>query len=114
LAQVLRKGTDDRTDEAIVYLKKAVSIDGSDISSKHDLALCYLTKGQFDDAVELLKQVVDKEPDLTAAHVALAQAFYKLHRKLDGDRERMIVQRLQAGEQAKQNELRNSGPRPNP
>jgi tetratricopeptide (TPR) repeat protein len=101
LAQVLRKMSDDNNEEAIVDLKKALALDASDIQAKQELGLCLVKKAEYDQALTLLLDVVTKEPDLTSAHVALAQVYYKLHRKLDGDRERATVRRLQAAEQAR-------------
>jgi len=109
LAQVLRNIGDEYADEAIEHLQKAVTLDPADIQGKHELALCYITKGDFKNAASLLEEVVKKEPDLTAAHVALARAYYRLHRNEDGDRERALVKRLQEAEQAKQNAIRTSG-----
>jgi tetratricopeptide (TPR) repeat protein len=109
LAQVLRKVSGDNVDEAIEHLQKAITLDPADIQSKHELALCYIGKEEFSKAVPLLEEVVAKEADLTAAHVALARVYYKLHRKQDGDRERATVERLEVAEQAKQNALRMSG-----
>jgi tetratricopeptide (TPR) repeat protein len=109
LAQVLRKIGDANTDEAIDHLQKAVVLDPGDVQSKHELALCYITKGDFKQAAPLLEEVVSKDPELTAAHVALARTYYRMHRTQDGDRERAIVERLEAAEQAKQNAIRTSG-----
>ena len=103
---------DENTDEAITNLEKAISLDGSDIQSKQELGLCFIKKADYAKARDLLEQVVAKEPTLTSAHVALAQTYYKLRKKEDGDRERAIVARLQAEEQARQAELRKGAPRP--
>lgn len=101
LAQVLRKMSDDKNEEAIVNLKKALALDPDDLQAKQELGLCLVKKTEYDQALTLLLDVVSKEPDLTSAHVALAQVYYKLHRKQDGDRERATVRRLQAAEQAR-------------
>jgi tetratricopeptide (TPR) repeat protein len=114
LAQVLRKVSDENADEAIAHLQKAIALDPADVPSKHELALCYLTKGNYERAAQLLEEVVSKEPDLTAARVGLARAYYKLHRKADGDRENASVRRLEAAAQEKQNALRNAGAHPAP
>jgi len=112
LAQVLRKISDENTDEAITNLEKALSLDDADISTKQELGLCYIKKADYAKAQSLLEQVVGKAPDLTSAHVALAQTYYKLRKKTDGDRERAIVARLQADERSRQAEIRNASPRP--
>jgi tetratricopeptide (TPR) repeat protein len=112
LAQVLRNISDENTDEAITMLERALSLDGADIPSKQELGLCYIKKANYPKAQSILEEVVAKEPGLTSAHVALAQTYYKLHKKTDGDRERAMVARLQAEERARQAELRNAAPRP--
>jgi tetratricopeptide (TPR) repeat protein len=109
LAQVLRNIGDEHVDEAIEHLQNAVSVDPADIQAKHELALCYITKGELKKAASLLEEVVAKQPDLIAAHVALARVYFRLHRNEDGDRERALVKRLQDAEQAKQNAIRTSG-----
>jgi hypothetical protein len=45
---------------------------------------------------------VKEAPAYTEAHVALATVYYRLKRKEEGDRERAIVQKLNAETQAKQ------------
>jgi tetratricopeptide (TPR) repeat protein len=112
LSQVLRNISDENTDEAIANLEKALSLDAAGVAAKHELGLCYIRKGNYAKAQSLLEDVVLKEPGLTAAHVALAQTYYRLRKKEAGDRERAIVARLQAEERARQAELRNAAPRP--
>jgi len=49
-----------------------------------------------------LELIVKEAPGFTSAHVTLATVYYRLKRKADGDRERAIVQKLNAEAQAKQ------------
>ena len=46
--------------------------------------------------------IVKAAPSFVEAHVTLATVYYRLKRKEDGDRERAIVQKLNAEAQAKQ------------
>jgi hypothetical protein len=46
--------------------------------------------------------VVKDAPSYVDGHVLLAQTYYRLKRKEDGDRERAIIDRLNAENQAKQ------------
>ncbi|MCU1274187.1 MAG: repeat-containing protein, partial [Bryobacterales bacterium] len=103
--------SDDNTDEAIANLEKALSLDAGDVQSRQELGLCYIKKADYVKAKTLLEEVVAKEPELASAHVALAQTYYKMKKKADGDRERAIVARLQAAEREKQAHLRNAAPR---
>jgi hypothetical protein len=50
----------------------------------------------------LLEAVREEHPDFTEARVLLASVYYRLNRKTDGDRERAIVQKLSAEQQAKE------------
>jgi hypothetical protein len=50
----------------------------------------------------LLEAVAKEFPDFTEARVLLASVYYRLNRKADGDRERAIVQKLNAEQQAKE------------
>ena len=49
-----------------------------------------------------LSAIVREAPKFTEAHVLLATAYYRLKRKEDGDRERAVVQKLNAETQAAQ------------
>ena len=49
-----------------------------------------------------LESIVKEVPAYIEAHVTLATVYYRLQRKPDGDRERAIVQKLNAEKQAKQ------------
>ena len=111
LAQVLRKASDENTGEAIANLEKSLAIDGSDVQTKQELALCYIKKANYVKAHTLLEEVVAKQPELASAHVALAQTYYKLKKTADGNRERAIVARLQAAERERQAQIRNSAAR---
>ncbi|MFN7996856.1 MAG: tetratricopeptide repeat protein [Bryobacteraceae bacterium] len=111
LAQSLRKLSDDNTDEAVTNLEKALALDGTDIQIKQELALCLEKKHDYARAQGLLEQVVAQAPQLVSAHVSLAGIYYKQRMKVEGDREREVVRRLQADEQARQSELRNT-PKP--
>jgi tetratricopeptide (TPR) repeat protein len=96
LAKWLRKEGDDKTDEAILNLQKAIRLDPSDTSSKQDLAVCYERKHDYPKAEGLLREVVAKEPDNTNAHVALSRIYYQDHKKVEGDAEKKIILRLEA------------------
>ena len=60
-----------------------------------------LASGNLDKACATLEGVVKQAPDFLEAHVSLAQVYYRLKRKTDGDRERATVQKLKAEQDAK-------------
>ena len=50
----------------------------------------------------MLEAIVKEAPDLVEAHVQLATAYNRLKRKDDAEREKVIIDRLNAEAQAKQ------------
>jgi protein O-GlcNAc transferase len=101
LAQLLRKQTKDRTEEALTYLEKALLLDPQDLQSKLELALCYEKKLNYAKAQSLLEEAVQQRPDLISAHVTLARVYYRQKKKAEGDQEKAIVARLEAEQQAR-------------
>jgi Tfp pilus assembly protein PilF len=61
-----------------------------------------LAAGDLGRACATLEKVVKQSPQFLEAHVSLAQAYYRLKRKADGDRERRLVQELKASQDANQ------------
>jgi tetratricopeptide (TPR) repeat protein len=112
LAQLLRKESDDKTDEAILNLQKALALDPSDALSKQELALCYEKKRNYPQAEQLLEEVVCQQPDLVSAHVALSRIYYRQHKKDEGDREKKIVARLEGQQQTEQSQTYKTSPSP--
>ena len=66
-------------------------------------------QGKVDETRSALEIIVREAPSFTEAHVTLATVYYRLKRKEDGDRERVILQKLNAATQEKQ-----PGVRPEP
>jgi tetratricopeptide (TPR) repeat protein len=102
LGQLLRKESEDRTDEAIAKIEEALRLDPSDVQSKQELALGYEQKANYPRAQSLLEEVVRQQPDLLSAHVALARIYYRERKKEWGDRERKTISQLEARQQAQQ------------
>ncbi len=96
----IRKGS-QRFDEASRYLERAMTIRPKDLTARKLLASLRLQTGKVDEAVTMLEAIVGDAPDLIEAHVQLATAYNRLKRKDDADRERAIVDRLNAEAQAK-------------
>jgi tetratricopeptide (TPR) repeat protein len=105
LAQMLRKGSADRTEEALTYLEKALMFDPQDVQSKLALGLCYEKKRDFAKAQNLLEAVLQQEPDLIPAHVALARVYYSQKKKEEGNRERSIIARLESEQQTRKSQI---------
>lgn len=104
LAQMLRKQSKDRTEEATTYLERALLLDPQDVQSKLELALCHEKRLNYPKAQSLLEEVVQQQPDLIASHVALARVYFRLKKKEEGNRERFIIAQLEAEQQARKSQ----------
>lgn len=93
---------DKSLDEAFGYLERATRLRPRDAYARFQLASLHAARGKHAEALPLLEAVVKEHPDYTEARVLLATVYYRLNRKADGDRERAIVQKLNAEQQAKQ------------
>jgi Flp pilus assembly protein TadD len=98
MGMVLRK--DDRFDEALKYIRHALEIRPGDLGVRYQIASIELSVGQVEAARGYLESLVAEAPNFTEAHVSLATAYYREKRKADGDRERAIVEKLNAEKQA--------------
>jgi tetratricopeptide (TPR) repeat protein len=91
-----------RFTEAETYLERATTIRPDDIAGRRLLANLRLQTGKTEDAVRILEGIVKDNPNLVDVHVQLATGYNRLKRKDDADRERAIIDRLNAEAQAKQ------------
>jgi tetratricopeptide (TPR) repeat protein len=105
---------DRSLDEALGYLTKAIKLRPRDSYARYHLGALYTTKGKPDQARTLLEDVVKEYPDFVEARVLLASVYYRLNRKADGDRERGIVDKLNAEHQSKQPGSQDRGVRVEP
>jgi tetratricopeptide (TPR) repeat protein len=88
-------------DEAGVFLEHAVKLKPSDTMARYESAMLKSTSGKYEEAAAELEGVVKDNPDWLEPHVELTSLYYKLHRPADGAKERAIVERLTAEQQAK-------------
>lgn len=93
---------DQKFEEALIYLKRAAAVRPDDLALRHVMAGTYLGLNQPEEARVLLEALVKDAPDFIDGRVLLATTYYRLKRKEDADRERAIVARLTAEQQAKQ------------
>jgi tetratricopeptide (TPR) repeat protein len=107
----LRKGA-QKFDDASRYLERATMMRPRDLTARKLLASLRLQTGKVEEAVTMLEAIVRDAPDLIEAHVQLATAYNRLKRKDDADRERAIVNRLNAELLAKQRGGSVEGPHP--
>ena len=93
---------DQKFDLAMTYLKRAEAVRPDDLALRHAMAATFLSLGEADKARELLESVTKEAPAFVDGHVLLATTYYRLKRKEDGDRERALIEKLNAENQAKQ------------
>jgi tetratricopeptide (TPR) repeat protein len=105
---------DKQTDEALKYLTRAARLRPRDQYARYHLAAAYAQDGKPAEALPLLEGVAKEHGDFVEARVLLASVYYRLNRKQDGDREKAIVQKLNADQQSKQPGSQTAVPSPSP
>ncbi len=93
---------EEKFDEARKLLEHALFVRPGDYAARYQIATIDLTQARIEDARKGLESLVKAAPEFTEAHVSLATVYYRLKRKDDGDRERDIVKKLNAAQQAQQ------------
>ena len=93
---------DGRLEEAAKLLRKALAARPDEAGVLFQLAQISQTQGTAEETAQLLERVVVLKPDHLASHVLLAQIYFKQKRLQDAQRERQIIDRLNAQEQEKQ------------
>jgi Flp pilus assembly protein TadD len=93
---------DQKFEEASALFRRALQIRANHPGVRYQIASIALQQEKLEPARRDLESIVKEAPAYTEAHVALATVYYRLRRKEDGDRERAIVQKLNAEAQAKQ------------
>jgi len=91
-----------RFEDASTYLERALTIRPNDLTARKLLASLKLQTGNAQEAARMFEAIVKEAPDSIDAHVQLATAYSRLKRKEDADREKVIIDRLNAEAQAKQ------------
>lgn len=86
-------------DEAEALLRKALHLRPNESGVLFQLAQIAKARGELAKAALLLEKVVEQEPDFTAAHVLLVPIYQKLGRTKEVERERLLIDNLNAEEQ---------------
>ena len=92
---------DKQLDEAASHLQRATQLRPREQYARYHLAAVYAAAGKPGDALPLLEGVLKEYGDFVEARVLLASVYYRLNRKEDGDREKAIIQKSNAEQQAK-------------
>ncbi len=98
LGAILYKRRD--TEEAKGYLDRALRLKPSDAMARYEVAMLKSTSGDYETAARELELLVKDDPDWLDPHVELATLYYRLHRPVDGAKERQIVDALTEKQQA--------------
>jgi tetratricopeptide (TPR) repeat protein len=104
LAVLLKQDGD--YERAHKLLAQALLVRPGDPGALYQVGATDLAAGDLDRACAAFEKVVKQSPQFLEAHVSLAQVYYRLKRKAEGDRERALVQKLKAEQDAKQNQTK--------
>jgi tetratricopeptide (TPR) repeat protein len=107
LASLLKKVHPADLREPVSLSEKALALSPDNEDVKLLLASCYQTQGRLAEAQALLEAVVTSDPDFRAAHVALAQVYFRQKRVNDAEQQESIAAKL---EERKQSEISPWGP----
>lgn len=107
LAMMLKEDND--FEGAKRLLEHALRVRPGDPGALYQLATIDLEAGKFEDARIKLEGILKDSPQFIEAHISLATVYYRLKRKQDGDRERALVQKLNAEKDAKEAKDRDKG-----
>lgn len=96
---VLAKQNQEYAD-AKLYFDRALRVRPGDPGVRYQVATLQLANGELEPARKALEELVRESPQFVEAHASLATVYYRLERPADGERERGIVQKLNAENQA--------------
>ena len=91
-----------RFEDAARYIERAVAIRPRDHLARKLRANLWMQTGKVAEAVGMFEELAKEMPDAIDVHVQLATGYNRLKRRADAERERAIVDRLNAEAQAKQ------------
>jgi Flp pilus assembly protein TadD len=82
-------------------LDRAIKVRPDDPGVLYQFASIDIATGKIDAARGELESLVRVSPQFVEAHISLAAVYYRLRRKEDGDREKALVQKLNAEKEAR-------------
>jgi tetratricopeptide (TPR) repeat protein len=104
LAVLLKQ--DGNYERAHQLLDRALLVRPKDPGALYQVGATFLAAGDLNRALSSLEALVKQYPAFIEPHVSLAQVYYRLRRKEEGDREREIVQKLKAEQDAQQSKAK--------
>ena len=86
-------------DSARPMLELAIQLQPANRMARLQMAKLDAMTGKYTEAAATLEELEKAEPNWLDPHIELAPIYYKLHRPEDGQRERDIVQQIEAAQQ---------------
>jgi tetratricopeptide (TPR) repeat protein len=74
-----------RVDEAIAVYTEALSLDPEYVDALHGLAMAYLSKENYEDAIAVGKRICELTPDDALAHTSLSTFFQQQGKMADAE-----------------------------
>ena len=99
LATLLKKVKPADLAEPVRLTERALALSPENQEAKLLLASCNQAQGKLAEAQALLEDVVTHDPELRAAHVALAQVYFREKKMEDAQRQESIAAKLEEREQ---------------
>ena len=88
-------------EESRPYLDRALKLKPTDPMARYESGMLKSTSGEYETAIQELEPLTKSDPEWLEPHIALSTLYYKTHRPEDGSRERQVVDRLTAEQQAR-------------
>jgi len=93
---------DQANEEALKFLEHALRIRPGDFGVRYQIACIELARQRLEPARQELEALVKEAPEFTEAHVTLATVYFRQKKKVEAERERAIVLKLNAQKQAQE------------
>ena len=102
LGVLLQKQSPENLTESTQLLRKAVTLDPTDVESNIALAHCLEKQGELEEAAALLERAVATDPALRRAHTALAEVYLRQRKVSQAEQEQAIAAKLEDEKVTKQ------------
>jgi len=100
LLRIAEQGDHTAEIQSISLLKTVISVDNSQSEPFYQLGSLELSKGNAQEAVELLKRAAELDPKASKVRFALSRAYRRLGRQEDADKEFQLYESLKSEEEA--------------
>ncbi len=87
---------EQKYDEALACFQRALSARPGDAAARFQMGLVYSYSNRIEEALQMVRGVVEENPDFLDGQVTLTGLYYRLGREGDAERHRIAVERLRA------------------